>query len=128
MGLAELIKDYVERTVEYKIYSHEPDEDGYMSACSVEQKIMEDAFVKLKIYIEKCEQKALMDKIPDELISKIRDLPFVKSIEFGEFESCNNVLVRVSDMSAQNVKKIHEIEYDFAQNFDGYVSILVLPI
>jgi hypothetical protein len=128
MGLSELIKDYVERTVEYKIYSHEPDEDGYMSDCSTEQKAMEYAFIKLKIYTEKYEQKMLMDEIPDEFLSKIRDLPFVKSIEFGEFEGCANVLVRLSEMNIDTEKKIHEMEYDLAQNFGGYISILVLPV
>ena len=68
------------------------------------------------------------EAIPYEFLSKIRNLPFVKSIEFGEFECDNNILVRVSDMSVQNVKNIHEIEYDFSQTFSGYVSILVLPI
>jgi hypothetical protein len=69
-----------------------------------------------------------MEAIPDEFLSKIRDLPFVVSIEFGEFYDGANVLVNLSEMNMDTEKKIHEMEYDLAQNFGGYVSILVLPV
>ena len=68
------------------------------------------------------------EAIPYEFLSKIRNLPFVKSIEFGEFYDGANILVRLSEMDIDTEKRIHEMEYDLAQNFSGYVSILILPV
>ena len=114
--------------IEFKLKIELPDNKSNEEIVEDCKMILHDAVGMLTMDDLTCEQKVLMKAIPDEFLKKIRDLPFVESIEFGEFYDGNNVLVRVSDMSVQNVKKIHEIEYDLAQNFGGYVSILVLPV
>ena len=48
MKLADLIRDYVDKAIEYNICRQERDEDGYLYCCSTEKEAMEEAFIKLK--------------------------------------------------------------------------------
>jgi predicted DNA binding CopG/RHH family protein len=61
-----------------------------------------------------------------ESLRMVEKLPFVERIEFEEKDSV--VLVRLSDMDIQTIKRIHEIEYDLLEDFDEDLNFIVSPI
>ena len=52
MALAELIRDYVDRAIEYEFAVRDVDEDGYTTSANDEKKAREDAYNKLKESID----------------------------------------------------------------------------
>ena len=62
----------------------------------------------------------------NESLRMVEKLPFVEKIEFEENDT--TILVRLSQMNKDTEKKIYQIEYNLMQNFDEYVSFIVLPI
>lgn len=61
-----------------------------------------------------------------ESIRMMKKLPFVEKIEFEENDP--TILVKLSDMDIQTIKRIHEIEYDLTQNFEECINFVVSPI
>ena len=53
MVLAELIRDYIDKAIEYEFALRDIDEDGYTSSANEEEKAKEEAFIKLKEYLGK---------------------------------------------------------------------------
>lgn len=52
MGLAELIRDYVDKAIEHEFTRQDVDEDGYTTSAREEEKAREEAFLKLKEYLK----------------------------------------------------------------------------
>jgi predicted DNA binding CopG/RHH family protein len=61
-----------------------------------------------------------------ESIRMMKKLPFVEKIEFEENDP--TILVRLSDMDIQTIKRIHEIEYDLLEDFKEDLNFIVSPI
>lgn len=52
MELAELIRNYVDKAIEYEFAVRDVDEDGYTSSANAEKTAREEAFMKLKEYCQ----------------------------------------------------------------------------
>ena len=63
-----------------------------------------------------------------ECIQRMKKLPFVKNIEFGEFDNCSTIIIRLSEMNRDTERKIYQIEYNLMQDFTDYVNFVVLPV